>query len=151
MANATSTIIPALRYEDAEEAVEWLTRVFDFKPHAVYRDDHGKVVHAELTYQNGMIMLGPNADNEFGRLMTMPNAVGGLSTQAIYVVVDDADSHYARAALEGAEIVIPIKDENYGGRSYTCRDPEGHLWTFGTYDPWARPPSVERWGITVSR
>ena len=36
----------------------------------------------------------------------------------------------------GAEIVLDIKTQDYGGRDYTARDPEGHVWTFGTYDPW---------------
>lgn len=138
----TVTVIPAMRYEDADAAVEWLTRAFGFRSHAVYRNDHGKVVHAELAYLNGLIMLGPNVESEFGRYMTMPKAAGGLSTHAIYVIVDDADSHYTRAVAEGAEIVVPLRDEDYGGRGYTCRDLEGHLWTFGTYDPWARPSGL---------
>jgi uncharacterized glyoxalase superfamily protein PhnB len=58
-------------------------------------------------------------------------------TQGIYVVVDDVDAHYARAKAAGAEIVIDIKTQGYGGRDYTARDLEGHVWTFGTYDPWA--------------
>ena len=53
------------------------------------------------------------------------------------IVVDDADKHYARAVAAGAEIVMEIRDEDYGGRGYSCRDPEGHLWNFGSYDPWA--------------
>jgi uncharacterized glyoxalase superfamily protein PhnB len=52
------------------------------------------------------------------------------------MIVPDPDAHYARAKAEGAEIVIDIKDEDYGGRGYTCRDLEGHVWTFGSYDPW---------------
>jgi uncharacterized glyoxalase superfamily protein PhnB len=44
---------------------------------------------------------------------------------------------YARAKAAGAEIVMEIEDQDYGGRLYSCRDPEGHLWNFGTYDPWA--------------
>jgi len=43
---------------------------------------------------------------------------------------------YQRAKAAGAEIVMDIKDEDYGGRGFWCRDPEGHLWSFGTYDPW---------------
>ena len=38
----------------------------------------------------------------------------------------------------GAEIVVEIEDHPHGGRGYSCRDPEGHLWNFGTYDPWLR-------------
>ncbi|MGE3160200.1 MAG: VOC family protein, partial [Xanthobacteraceae bacterium] len=84
---------------------------------------------------NGMIMVGSVKDTEYGRLLRQPRDVGG-ETQTVYVVVADVAAHYARARKAGAEIVIDIKDEDYGGRDYTCRDPEGHIWTFGSYDPW---------------
>jgi uncharacterized glyoxalase superfamily protein PhnB len=61
----------------------------------------------------------------------------GTLTGSVYIVVPDADAHYARAKATGAEIVFDIKDEDYGGRGYAARDPEGYLWNFGTYDPWA--------------
>jgi uncharacterized glyoxalase superfamily protein PhnB len=82
-----------------------------------------------------MIMLGSVRENEFGQLLKQPAEVGG-ETQCAYLIVADADAHYARAKAAGARIVIDIKDEDYGGRGYTCRDPEGHIWNFGTYDPW---------------
>jgi uncharacterized glyoxalase superfamily protein PhnB len=88
-----------------------------------------------------MIMLGSVNDNEFGRLVKPPRDLGGIGSQSPYIIVDDADAHYARAVAAGAEIVLDIVDEDYGGRGYSCRDPEGHLWNFGTYDPWARDHS----------
>ncbi len=139
---APVTVIPALRYADADAAVEWLCRAFGFQEHAVYRNDHGKVVHAELRFGNGMIMLGPDVDSEFGRLMMLPKAAGGRCTQANYIVVGDVDAHHAHAAAAGADVIFPPKDEDYGGRGYTCRDPEGHIWAFGSYDPWAQPPAT---------
>ena len=95
----------------------------------------GASPHAELNLGNGMIMLG-DVETEYGRLVAAPSK-GEPVTQGIYVVVDDVDAHYARARQAGAEIVIDIKTQDYGGRDYTCRDLEGHVWTFGTYDPWA--------------
>lgn len=83
-----------------------------------------------------MIMLGSGHENEYRRLMKQPDEIGGAETRSAYVIVPDADAHYARAKAAGAEIVIDIKDESYGGRGYTCRDLEGHLWNFGTYNPW---------------
>jgi uncharacterized glyoxalase superfamily protein PhnB len=68
--------------------------------------------------------------------MKSPHDAGG-ATQSIYLVVADADAHHAQAKAAGAEIVIPLVTQDYGGRDYTCRDIEGHIWTFGTYDPWA--------------
>jgi uncharacterized glyoxalase superfamily protein PhnB len=84
-----------------------------------------------------MIMLGSVADTEFGRLMKQPDEIEGRETETVYVVVPDADVVYARAKEAGAKILLDIRDEDYGGRGFTCRDPEGHIWNFGTYDPWA--------------
>ena len=84
----------------------------------------------------GMIMLGSARDDEFGTLQTTPEKVGGVGTQSPYIIVADADAHHARAARAGADVVRPVRDEDYGGRGYSCRDLEGHLWNFGTYDPW---------------
>jgi uncharacterized glyoxalase superfamily protein PhnB len=95
--------------------------------------------HAQLTLGPGMIMVGSARDDAFGRLQSRPVALGG-TTQSPYVVVPDADEVYRRAKAAGAEIVIEIKDEGYGGRGFSCRDPEGHLWNVGTYDPWHAKP-----------
>jgi len=133
---AGSTIIPSLRYRDAPAAIEWLCRAFGFEKHAVYAD--GEIVHhAQLTYGPGMIMLG-SVDNsgEWGQRIVQPDEIGGRETQACSVVVSDADEHYARARAAGARIVVDIADQDYGGRAYTCRDLEGRLWWFGTYNPW---------------
>ena len=64
---------------------------------------------------------------------------GGIGTQSAFVIVENADAHYARAKAAGAEIVMEVEDQDYGGRLYACLDPEGHLWSFGTYDPWHQP------------
>jgi uncharacterized glyoxalase superfamily protein PhnB len=132
-----STIIVALRYQNADAAVAWLVRAFGFVPHIVYTCAAGTVEHAELSFGNGMIMLGPDTDNAFGKLMVMPAAIGRRSTQAVYAIVEDADAHHATAVAAGAEIVQALYDPPYGGREYACRDLEGHLWSFGQYDPWA--------------
>jgi uncharacterized glyoxalase superfamily protein PhnB len=133
--NTKATIVPALRYRDAPAAIEWLCGAFGFEKHAVYAGEPGIVEHAQLTFGNGMIMLGSARDDDYGRLLNAPRDVGAV-TQSVYLIVDDADAHYARAKAAGAEIVREIETQDYGGRDYTCRDPEGHVWTFGTYDPW---------------
>lgn len=100
--------------------------------------DTGAIAHAQLTFGNGMIMLGSVRDDAFDKLQKPPRQVGGVGTQSPYIVVDDADAHFRRAVAAGAEIVMDIEDQPYGGRSYSCKDPEGYLWSFGTYDPWRR-------------
>jgi uncharacterized glyoxalase superfamily protein PhnB len=125
-----------LRYRNAPEAIEWLCSAFGFEKHAVYPGENGTIAHAQLTLGNGMIMLSSVSDNEFGRLVKQPEEIGRCSTGTSYVIVQEVDAHYARAKAAGAEILIDIKDEDYGGRGYTCRDLEGHIWSFGSYDPW---------------
>ncbi|NQD91331.1 glyoxalase [Pseudomonas sp. CrR25] len=130
-----SNLIPCLRYRDAPAAIDWLCRCFGFERHLVVADERGGIAHAQLCRGNAMLMLGSVVDSEYGRLMCQPEEAGGC-TQSLYLVVPDADALYVAAKAAGVEIVIAIKDEDYGGRDFTCRDPEGHLWTFGTYDPW---------------
>ena len=42
---------------------------------------------------------------------------------------------HARVAASGVPIVQPIGDTSYGSRNFTCRDPEGNLWSIGSYAP----------------
>jgi len=32
---------------------------------------------------------------------------------------------------------MELEDKAYGGAGYSCRDPWGYVWSFGSYDPWA--------------
>jgi len=132
-----STLIPSLRYRNALAAIEWLCRAFGLEKNAVYMGPNDTVAHAQLTYGGGMIMLG-SVDNggEYSRLMVQPDEIGLRETKGIYLVVTDADAVYATARQAGAEIVLDIRDMDYGGRAFTCRDLEGHLWSIGTYNPW---------------
>jgi uncharacterized glyoxalase superfamily protein PhnB len=134
--HTVSTVIPAMRYRDANAAIEWLCKAFGFEKHLVVPGENGTVAHAQLSFGNGMIMLGSARDDEFGRRVKPPRETGGIGTQSAYVIVEDADTHHARAKAAGAEIVMEVEDQDYGGRLYSCLDPEGHLWSFGTYDPW---------------
>jgi len=132
-----ATVIPTMRYHEAPSAIEWLCEAFGFEKLLVVPGENGTIAHAQLVFGNGMIMLGSARDDPFGKLIRPPRDVGGVGTQSPYIVVQDADRHYARAVAAGATIVMELKDEDYGGRGYSCRDPEGHIWNFGTYDPWA--------------
>ena len=133
-----ATIIPCLRYRDAPAAIEWLCANFGFEKHLVVPNDDGTIAHAQLSFGHGMVMLGSvtHEATEFGLLVKQPDEVGGTSTQSAYLIVTDADAVYASAKAGGARIAMEIRDEDYGGRGFSCYDLEGHLWSFGTYDPW---------------
>ena len=132
-----ATVIPTLRYNDAPKAIAWLCEAFGFEERLVVPGEDGSILHAQLVLGNGMVMLGSARLGEFDELHKLPGALGGAVSQSPYLVVDDADQHYARAVAAGAEIVMEIRNEDYGGRHYSCRDPEGHVWNVGSYDPWA--------------
>ena len=138
MSDSRSTVIPALRYRNAPAAIDWLCQVFGFERHAVYEGDNGTIAHAELSLGNGMIMLGSGKDDEIGRGFKPPVELGGVETRHIYLVVPDADAAYARAVAAGAVVIRPLQDTPYGSREFAVKDPEGHSWSAGTYDPWAK-------------
>jgi uncharacterized glyoxalase superfamily protein PhnB len=130
MATPGPHISPVIRYRDAAAALDWLEQAFGFERVADYRDDDGKVAHAELRYGSGMVMIGEAREDGMG-----PPPGSGWN----YVVVEDADAHHARAREAGAEIVSGLSDQEYGSRDYSARDPEGNHWSFGTYHPSLEP------------
>jgi uncharacterized glyoxalase superfamily protein PhnB len=131
-----TAVIPTLRYRDGVSAIAWLCSTFGFEKNLVVPDKSGEIAHAQLTFGNGMIMLGSARNNEFHNLVKSPAESGSIGSQSVYIIVAEIDQHYANTVKAGAEIVMAIKDEDYGGRAYSCRDPEGHVWNFGSYDPW---------------
>ena len=133
-----STIMPGLRYHDAPAAIEWLCNVLGFERHAIFPGPDGTITHAELTLNGGMVMLGSQRDDAYGRGFKSPKELDGFGTCTIYVVVPDADAAYKRAQAAGATIVRPIEDTHYGSCEFGLKDPEGHTWSVGTYDPWTK-------------
>lgn len=131
-----TTIIPSMRYADAPKAIDWLCDVFGFKRHLVVPGENNTIVHAQLSFGDGMIMMGSVRDDEHGKLAKTPADTGGVQTQCIYMIVKDTDAHYEKTKAAGATIIREIQDEAHGGRGYGCLDLEGHLWYFGSYDPW---------------
>jgi len=135
-----STIAPCLLYHDAPAMIEWLCTVFGFDKKAVYMNGE-KVAHAELTLGAGMVMLGsvPDEDSSqpWAKLIRQPSELNFVETQSPSLMVDDPDAVYALVTKHGGTVVLEIEDKDYGGRGFTCRDPEGHLWAVGNYNPWA--------------
>ncbi|TIP14775.1 VOC family protein [Mesorhizobium sp.] len=130
-------LYPALRYGNAAKMIDWLGEAFGFSVRARYGE--GDVVHhAELAFGSSIIMLGTAREDAFGKMVGTPGSGGGNS---IYVAVDDADAAYTRAKKAGAEILEELTDRDYGSREFICRDPEGNVWSLGTYWPKANEPA----------
>jgi len=133
-----TSVVPVMRYRDLPAAIDWLCKAFGFAKHRVTAGTDNTIMFAQLTFGKAMVMVGPVRASAFDNLLKQPDEIGGAETQVCYFHVADAHAHCAQAKAAGAEIIFNIEDEINGGRSYSCRDPEGHLWNFGTYDPWQR-------------
>lgn len=142
MSSATPTepprIFPTLRCKDADGMIQWLQDAYGFTEHVVYRDA-GAVQHAELAFGSSILMLGQHRDDAYGKLVGDPDA---RRTDTLYVAVDHPDALYQRAKAAGARIEAEPYDTSYCSREFSCRDPEGNLWTFGSYWPDTRQPPV---------
>ena len=124
-------LYPTMRCRDAEAMIAWLKDVLGFSEHVVYRGG-GQVQHAELAFGSSILMLGQHRDDEYGDMVGGPE---NRRTDSIYVAVDDADALYAKVKAAGATIERELHTTDYGSRDFICRDPEGNLWSFGTYWP----------------
>ena len=121
-----TTVFPTLKYDDAHAAIAFLCDAFGFERHAVYETDDGKVAHAELRHGDGMVMVSQRGteDDKYDTGRT-----------SVYVAVADPDAFYAQAKAAGATIIAELADQDYGSRDFAAEDPEGNVWSFGTYKP----------------
>ena len=116
------SVYPVLRYKDVAAAIEFLTTAFGLGEHQIDRDpgDDSRIVHAELSWGTGIVMIGPSEEPTPGH---------------VYLAVDDPDGLHDRAVAAGAEITMPLVDQHYGSREFGAKDPEGNQWSFGTFRP----------------
>ena len=122
--------------------IDWLCEVVGFQKNAVYLGPGDTVLHFQLTLGGGMVMVGSvNNDTPSSKLLKQPDQIGGAETQSPYLMVSDIDAVYARAKRAGAKILMDMEEKDYGGKAFTCADPEGHIWHVGTFDPWESPQS----------
>lgn len=137
----------AICYRDPKKMYRWLEDAFGFEPAMAITDQNGDLVHSEMTFGDGLIMVG----SEWSADHASPASIGGKNTQTVHVQLDkNIDSHCERARKAGAEILQEPTDQFYGDRSYRARDLEGHIWTFGqtvkvmTPDEWdAAMPGIK--------
>lgn len=121
------SFIPALAYKDHRAALKWLQAAFGFEPSLMLTDAQGNIVHAEMSYGDGVVMIG----SEWADWTRSPASLGGKNTQRVHVRIERGiDEHCARARQAGAKIVTELADQFYGDRTYIAADPEGHYWTF---------------------
>jgi uncharacterized glyoxalase superfamily protein PhnB len=147
MANKHPTLSTSISYRDPKAALAWLERVFGFEPSMIIVDADDNLVHSQMTFGDGMIMVGTEWTDEH----RSPASIGGKNTQSVHVQLDeDVDAYCARAKAAGAEIIVEPGTQFYGDRTFRARDLEGHIWTFAqtvqemTPDQWdAAMPGIK--------
>lgn len=125
------TIVPTLRYDDANEAIRWLNEAFGITEHFVVRNEEGRVEHAQLAWRGSIVMLGDAKDD----VHSLPYRHGSISMTA--ESAEQVDETFARAVAAGATVIQPLMDTDYGSHAFTVADYEGNHWHLGTYDPFA--------------
>lgn len=142
------TLSSAISYRDPEAALKFLEAAFGFEPLMIIRTPDGKVAHSEMTYGDGLIMVG----SEWDESHKSPASLGAKNTQSVHVhIASDIDGHCDRARLAGAVIEQEPSDQFYGDRTYRARDLEGHIWTFGqtvkmlSVSEWDKAGGVTSW------
>ena len=128
-----STLYPSFFYDDAPAAIEWLCRAFGFHRRLVVAGPGGTVMHSELAFGPAVIMVATSKP-DMG--WVSPRSLSGINS-ATSLYLEDPDSHFSQAMAAGAVVVRELRNEEYGGRGYMVRDPEGNQWYFGSYRPGA--------------
>lgn len=130
-------ISQSIFYQDPAAAIDWLCDAFGFEVRLKVEGDGGEIVHSELTYGDGLIMVGGSgrSDEAWRVRQKSPKDVGGANTQALCIFVDDADAHCEYARKRGAQIFREPATSDYGDdywadRTYGALDPDGHMWWF---------------------
>ncbi|MGI9408897.1 MAG: VOC family protein [Hyphomicrobiaceae bacterium] len=123
---------PALRYRDLDKAIEWLCATFDFEVHSVVRGKDGRLDYAELSFANDTLLLGSMRNEESDGLAAKSDQFGRSEVQSCYLLVDDINALRVKAAQARLDIVFDIKADKFVGRSFGCKDLEGHIWYFGS-------------------
>jgi uncharacterized glyoxalase superfamily protein PhnB len=135
--NCKSTVIPGLHYRNAMAMIEWLCETFGFQKQVLVTGPGDIVMHSQLTFGNGMIMIGSlNSGTPSSASAKHSDEIGGVESHMLSLIVTDCEELYLKAKAAGAKILSELEERDFGGRAFTCSDPEGHIWSFGTYDPW---------------
>jgi PhnB protein len=133
-------LFPYLHLQNAAKAIEFYTQAFGAREKFRLTEPGGRIGHAELDFGGTILML---ADEFPESGIRGPEAVGG-TTVTIHLHVDDADEAIRRAVEAGADIEKEPKDQFYGERSGSIRDPFGHRWTIGHSIEEVSPDEMQR-------
>ncbi len=140
MTNKIREVFPYLRVRRAAEAIAFYQRAFGAVETMRLTEPGGRVGHAEIRIGPATIMLA----DEFPECgIVGPETLGG-TTCSIHLHVDDVDALIRQAVEAGATIVREPKDQFYGERSGSVRDPFGHEWLLGSHIEDVSPEEMQK-------
>ena len=122
-------VTPYLFYNDVGAALVWLEKTFGFERKGEIPAPDGSIMHAEMAFKDGVLMMGPANDDRGCR---SPSTLPGVN-QSLYLYVDDVDAHFKHAKASGAAKITEPMDTFWGDRMYTVQDLEGHQWSFAEH------------------
>ena len=125
-------LTPYLIVKDAKAASEFYQKAFGLTQKEASTDDKGHVMHVELTYHDALIMLGAECTYD-GIEMKSPASLKVHSPIGLYLYCEDVDAFHKRAVAAGATCLMAPTDMFWGDRYCKLRDPDGHIWSFGTH------------------
>jgi uncharacterized glyoxalase superfamily protein PhnB len=142
------SVSTSISYLDPKAALRWLEEAFGFEPSLVVLDRDENLMHSEMRFGDGLIMVG----GEWDERHKSPRSTGGINTQSVHLQLQDGiDAHCERARAAGAVILREPETQFYGDRSYMAMDPEGHVWSFGQTVEAVEPSAWDERAGTVSR
>jgi PhnB protein len=127
----TPWIVPYLVVKDADKSLDFYARAFGFVKRSAMAGEDGRIVHADMTYRDLVIMFAP--EGGYGSAAKCPAALGAPSPVTLYVYCEDVDALCKRAEAAGAQVAMPPTDMFWGDRMCSLIDPDGHAWNFATH------------------
>ncbi len=134
--------IPDLAVRGAARAIEFYKQAFDAEERYRFAAPDGTVLHADLLVGGRHVMLADEMPQMGSR---GPEALGGTPVQ-LMLYVEDVDAVFERALAAGADEVRAVRDEFWGDRAGTLKDPFGHLWMVATHVEDVPPDELRRRG-----
>ena len=130
---AAPTITIAISCDDAHELIRWMVDLLEFQVAELHEGPEGSVMHARLSWRTGNVFVSDRHPGPWS--VTGPASVCLAAESSAEI-----DRLYARARDAGAVVISELEDSDYGSHQFGLRDPEGNLWTVGTYRPPVGPP-----------
>ena len=123
------TVTPYITVRNGAAALDFYQRAFGATVPMRMDAPNGKVGHAEFHIEGSPVMMSDEYP-EMGAIS--PETLGGVAS-SIMIYLKDVDARFAQAIAAGGIVERPVKDQFYGDRSGTLKDPFGHRWTLATH------------------